>query len=234
MSTGPLYVRVVDPQSIPAQKLAKTLRMLPQVEVVAELPAGDLVSRATQRGVPDILMIAAAGPVAASVAMLQHERRQAPGIRMLAALAPDEVEVIPAFFDAGVTGFLREDAPADEFHTAARVVLDGGAYFSLSLIDALLATFRKDRSSPDIFGLTAREREILTLIAVNMSNKDIARKLDLSVRTVETHRLNIRKKTNAGNWRELAAIANRLGLLGDYPLPPGLAERPAAPGFHEK
>jgi ATP/maltotriose-dependent transcriptional regulator MalT len=68
---------------------------------------------------------------------------------------------------------------------------------------------------------------------VNMSSKDIARLLALSVRTVETHRLHIRRKTGAGNRAELAEAAARLGLLGNYPLPPDLAAAKAMPGFHE-
>ena len=157
------------------------------------------------------------------------------GLEKFVALIPvDNAKRIPQLFRAGFAAFVLPDAPADELEAVIRSVRQGGVYLGRDLADALFSPGSNRQRYIAAIGLTAREQEVLRLLAVNMSNKDVARRLGLSVRTVETHRLNIRKKTNAGNWRELAGIAERLGLLGEYDFFTGLAERVAAPGFHEE
>jgi DNA-binding NarL/FixJ family response regulator len=92
--------------------------------------------------------------------------------------------------------------------------MGGGTYFSQSLAQAAFQRRRIATGSAARFGLTGREIEVLRFICGGFSNKDIARRLDLSVRTVETHRLNIRKKTQAERLRDLVNVARQLGLDG--------------------
>lgn len=153
--------------------------------------------------------------------------------RLIALLAVPEADTVPNLHRAGFSGFLRLDAGVAEFQAAFCAVRQGDVYLSGVLAEAAFMAERESRVMNLPVGLTGREQEILRLIAVNMSNKDIARRLRLSVRTVETHRFHIRKKTRAGNWRELAVVAERLGLLGGYDLYSGGTERAATPGFHE-
>lgn len=189
--------------------------------------------------VPAIVIFRPEVTPAASGDGLQHwlaplgQARLAGHERFVALMGTSEASRIPHLFRARFSAFILPDAPADELEAVIRTVRQGGIYLARELADALFSPDRNRQQYIAAIGLTAREQEVLRFIAVNMSNKDIARRLDLSVRTVETHRLNIRKKTNAGNWRELAVIAERLGLLGDFDLFSGLAARKAAPGFHE-
>lgn len=116
------------------------------------------------------------------------------------------------FVAAGVQGFIGENSEPSEFCTAIDAVNAGGNYFTQAISTILFSTRKKTVQTANVFDLTQRELEILNLIADGMSNKEIARHFELSVRTVETHRLNIRRKTDASNLRDLIQIARDLGL----------------------
>jgi two-component system, NarL family, nitrate/nitrite response regulator NarL len=172
------------------------------------------------------------GRVALRVVRRWREGKDAP--QMLVLIEPDEAALVRPLLDCGVAGFLTPQAAPEEFSAAVAALAHGGAYISGKLLRVAFAPHRRaEGNEGDAFGLTTREREILVMIALGLSNKDVARRLSLSVRTVETHRLNIRKKTRASSRRDLVEIAEKLGLLIEYGSQHGLAERRAAPGFHE-
>ena len=100
----------------------------------------------------------------------------------------DNREYVISAIRAGAAGYVLKDASSKEIITAIRAVAAGGSYYSAPLTTALAT----GGSEPPV--LTEREREILILVAQGNSNKRIAQQLDVSVRTVETHRLNLRKK----------------------------------------
>lgn len=222
---------ICHPQIEAAEVLATRLQESKSISGVAIMVAETEECRQSQ---PDILLIRPEFSLATDGGALArlHENLDRP--KLVALLEPWETLTIPHLHQLGFSAFLDSGSEREAFEVAFEVVQQGGIYLSKALAETLFApTDDSRRKSLAAIGLTAREKQILRLIAVNMSNKDIARKLDLSVRTVETHRLNIRKKTNAGNWRELSAVAERLGLLADYDYRAGLAERVPAPGFHE-
>lgn len=155
--------------------------------------------------------------------------------QLLVLLEAEEANLVRPLMDAGVGAFACADEPVGELVAAINALGVGGVFISGRLVKAAFAPHRRsENSDTDAFGLTAREREILVMIALGLSNKDVARRLSLSVRTVETHRLNIRKKTRANSRRDLVEVAEKLGLLLEYGSQHGLAERRAAPGFHEE
>lgn len=192
--------------------------------------AGSLVVNSESESF-DVIAAFPGGPEERSgLGALRTRHNSAP---ILAFLSVDEDIHLPSLYLAGARAFVRPDTSEAEIALALAVIRQGGVHIAGMIAAALFAADDDMRRQLLAAGLTPREREILRLIAVNMSNKDIARHLKLSVRTVETHRLNIRKKTGAGNWRQLSGIAERIGLirpLGEYA---ALAELPAG-GFHEE
>lgn len=214
--------------------LIKMLGAVPDIEILTDFSGlGSAASTASGES-PDVVVVCLDTQQPDIADRFRDWRAVNPNLSIVVILGSDEVSEIPELLDAGVGGFILPATSAEKFVTAMRTVREGEGYLSLELLKLLCEPLRNSAKKPDAFGLTVREQQILTLIAVNMSNKDVARKLDLSVRTVETHRLNIRKKTNARNREELTRIAGQLGLLGKYPLPPGLAERKTEAGFHEE
>lgn len=153
------------------------------------------------------------------------------GMRLFAVLEEENTESIPSLFQNGVVAFLHPEAATDELRASFSIAQADGIYFSKVIATALFSSSGQTAAG---LGLTPREQEIMQLLAVNMSNKDIARKLDLSVRTVETHRMNIRKKTGARDRRHMVNIAEKLGLMGgEHAFRKPFARRSAGSGFHE-
>jgi two-component system response regulator NreC len=147
-----------------------------------------------------------------------------PSIPDLLAASPDTKILIltmqedPAFAHAalriGAAGYLLKDAAAEELVEAARRVAKGAVYLGPSM-GARLAIADLGSSGADDHGaLTGRELQILSLLAVGHTNQEIAGRLYVSVRTVETHRARIRDKLGTETRAELIAAARERGLLG--------------------
>lgn len=124
-----------------------------------------------------------------------------PAIAVLILSMHDKVEYVGQAMQAGARGYVLKDAPGKDIVRAIDTVMAGGIYYSEALARKLA---RPQVADPQ---LTAREFEVLRQIAEGHSNKQIARTLDLSVRTVETHRLNIKRKLGIEGQAELIRYA---------------------------
>ncbi|MCH2235029.1 MAG: response regulator transcription factor [Crocinitomicaceae bacterium] len=130
---------------------------------------------------------------------------------------------IRSMLKAGASGYLLKDTGSEVLEACVRKVLDGGNYFSndvaLTLMEpSNLDLMDADRLKPGSLklkesGLTKRELEVLTLIAKEYTNEEISDKLSLSKRTVDSHRQNILRKTDAKNTAGLIKFAFRLGII---------------------
>lgn len=132
---------------------------------------------------------------------------------MIAFDIPESPEILRQYNRIGVVGFIGMKAADIEFTTAIRTVIRGGSYFSPNLVDALFRRRKPGSPTGNEYALTGRELEILSLLANGYCNKEIANAFELSVRTVETHRLNIRRKTSANSLSDLVKVARRLDIV---------------------
>ena len=124
-----------------------------------------------------------------------------PQIAVLILSMHDKAEYVMQAMQAGARGYVLKDAPGQDIVFAIETVISGGIYYSAALARQL------SRPMTPVLLLTARERQILQQIAEGKSNKQIALTLALSVRTVETHRLNIKRKLNIDGQAELIKFA---------------------------
>ncbi|RZI41162.1 response regulator transcription factor [Herbaspirillum sp. HC18] len=124
-----------------------------------------------------------------------------PEIAVLMLSMHDKAEYVMQAIQAGARGYVLKDAPAIDIITAIETVMSGGIYYSAGLAKQL------SRPVPPAMLLTQREREVLHCIATGKSNKHIAREMSLSVRTVETHRLNIKRKLGIEGQADLIRFA---------------------------
>lgn len=219
----PQTVRIViaDGQPIIREGLRISLERQGAFQIVAEAENGQEALLASSASRPDVLVLDAGLKRIASFELVTRLLETQSQLRIILMFPQSETAEMQAFMEAGVHGFVSKAASPVEFINAVHAALGGGIYVSQSL--ARLA-FQRRRLAPEPvarFGLTGREIEILRFICGGFSNKDIARRLDLSVRTVETHRLNIRKKTRAERLRDLVSVARQLG-LDDTPSDPAL------------
>ncbi|PHV04965.1 DNA-binding response regulator [Janthinobacterium sp. BJB412] len=124
-----------------------------------------------------------------------------PRIAVLILSMHDKLEYVSQAIQAGARGYVLKDAPGKDIVVAIETVMSGGIYYSAALARQLAKPLSQESQ------LTSREHEVLRHIANGESNKQIARSLDLSVRTVETHRLNIKRKLGIEGQAELIRFA---------------------------
>ena len=106
-----------------------------------------------------------------------------------------EKEYISLLIQNGASGYVLKDVPAAELILAIETVFKGGSYFSSGVVDALVHKPHMDEAPPALHDeLTKRELDVLSCLASGLANKVIAKNLDISVRTVESHRQNLKSK----------------------------------------
>jgi len=131
-----------------------------------------------------------------------HERF--PGIRVLMLSMHDNIEYVTQAVRAGAGGYVLKDSPATEIIHAIDAVLAGKTFFSAGLAARMIQA--QSMQTP-LERLTPRERDILDALALGLSSKQIAQQHGLSVRTVETHRLNLKRKLDIDGQAELIKFA---------------------------
>jgi two-component system, NarL family, response regulator NreC len=194
--------------------LRRSLRLLldgeQDVEVVAESDDVAAVTRDVQRHEPHVLVLDLKMPGGSSLEAIGHMRELAPDTQVVVMT----MELSPVFaqraFAAGALGFVAKDLADDELSQAVRAAARGEEFVSprvAARLDALHRSLTGD-------ALTPREVEVLRLIALGHTSVEIARKLHLSPRTIETHRANIHRKLALATRAELVRYALRRGLLG--------------------
>ncbi|OZI52613.1 response regulator [Bordetella genomosp. 4] len=150
---------------------------------------------------PHLVLMDLNMPGMGGLSLIAQLHEQYPQIAVLVLTMHDNGEYIVQAAKAGARGYLLKHEPAQEIITAIHAVMSGRMYFSAAATVSLSTT-----SSPALL-LTQRERDVLRHIADGHANKQIAQALNLSVRTVETHRLNIKRKLNIEGQAELIKYA---------------------------
>jgi len=182
------------------------LQAQPSLKVVAEF--ADLPS--TVRGVPalrpDVLVLDLAMAGSSSLTAIPGLLASSPGLRLVVLTMHDEPGFAREALRLGAHGYVLKEAAADELVLALRSVLRGTTYLQPSL-GARLAKQEQPAGN-----LTDREREVLRLLATGHTNAEIARELFLSLRTVESHRGQIRAKLNLETRAQINAYAQEHGL----------------------
>jgi len=181
------------------------------VEVVAEADDGDAAARYTLGHKPTILVLDLSMPGKPSLEVIADVAETSPATSVIVLTMQNEPPFARQAFQAGAKGFVVKQSAASELVDAIRAVVAGGTYINPELGARLASTPDAPMGPPD--DLTPREIEVLGLIALGYMNPEIADKLVLSVRTVETHRANIQRKTGRSTRAELVAYATENDLI---------------------
>jgi DNA-binding NarL/FixJ family response regulator len=203
MTTGLTRILLVDDHPLVRDGLRARLEAVPHFAVVAEAGSGaEALERAhgADLVLMDINMKGGSGIEATGQLV-----RRYPGIAVLMLSMHDKLEYVAQAMQAGARGYVLKDAPGKDIVLAIETVMAGGIYYSAAVARQLARPALQDNQ------LTVREQQVLRHIASGQSNKQIARDLDLSVRTVETHRLNIKRKLGIEGQAELIRFAVQHG-----------------------
>lgn len=205
---------LVDDHELVRDGIRLCLSAHPELEIIGEAASSDMALAQLQRlatlachtdspGLPDLVLtdLNMRGTDGLALIAAIHERW--PQIATLVLSMHDNTEYITRALRAGARGYLLKDGPSQELVQAIGAVMNGQPYFSAAVV-AQLARHHPYGPEPV---LTQREKQILAAIGSGSSSKQIARDLDLSVRTVETHRQNIRRKLQIDGQAELIKYA---------------------------
>ncbi|CAO4152515.1 hypothetical protein LPLAFNJD_LOCUS3716 [Methylorubrum aminovorans] len=142
-----------------------------------------------------------------------------PWLRVLAVFRTLDAPAMNRLIAAGADAFVGAGTPAEEVCASVLALANGASPAPSAIV--------RSATEDTAIGLTPREAEVLRFLSAGFSNKEVARRLSLSVRTVETHRLNLRRKTQTGRLKDLVKLARQLGLA-----PVLDAETPRSPARH--
>ncbi|SFP58799.1 response regulator [Pseudomonas borbori] len=203
----PIRVALVDDHELVRDGLRGLLAAMPQLEVVGEASSGAEALILVGQVRPDLLLVDIGMKDMTGLQLTEILCRQYPGMQILILSMYDHAEYVTSSIRAGARGYVLKDAASREIVAAIDAIAAGGTYYSADLLEKTVSPPSADDE------LTPREREVLQMLAQGLSNKAIARLLEISVRTVETHRLSIRRKLGVDTPAGLVKYALERGWL---------------------
>jgi len=210
-----MRVLIADDHTMVRESLVSVLQAEGDVQVVAQAADGfDAVEKAIQLR-PDVVIVDLSMPRLSGIEVIRRLREAVPAARVLVLTMHQEDEYILQAVRAGASGYLVKDSAAAELLAAVRSVHAGRGYFGPQAARTLADQLQHpERALDDPYGrLTAREREVFHLIAEGHTTKEIARRLDIGVKTAENHRGRVLDKLDMRNTAELVRYALRKGLI---------------------
>lgn len=199
---------IVDDHPLVLDGLTSRLERSQQIEVVGQACNGVDAIQLVEEITPDVVLMDINMPVMNGIEAAEIFKDKYPNVKLIVLSMHDDREYVMNMAQAGAKGYVLKSASADEMLMAIQAVHMGGVYFSPA-IAAILAS--KPAGYVD-GALSSREQMVLSLLATGMSNKEMARELDISVRTVETHRRNIKVKLDISTTPGLVRYAIDNGL----------------------
>lgn len=217
-----IKVLVVDDHMIVRRGIVALLSLNKEFEVVGEAPEGESALRLIRSTDPDVVIMDIAMPVKDGLETTREIRTKFPRVKVLALSGYDHGEYVHKILASGAHGYLLKTTSPEELYTAVKAVCDDNAFFSPRISKILLesyahhadsTTYSHKKESEYKGPLSEREREILRYIALGKTHQEIAKELHISVRTVDTHRNNIMRKTDIHDTASLVRYAIKEGIV---------------------
>ncbi|MFD0355000.1 response regulator [Streptomyces sp. NPDC127110] len=216
-----IRILVVDDQHLVRMGLRMLFEQTPDIEIQGEADNGAEAVRLAERLTPDVVLMDLRMPGTDGITATRRILAARPATRIVALTTFDDDDHLYPALAAGACGFLVKDTPPAELLEAVRRAAGGETPFSRDVLDRLVAQALHSRSAPEVpadtpvAGITPREREVLGLLGVGLSNKEIADRLHLGVTTVKTHVASLMAKTGRDNRIRLAVLAVLTGITSD-------------------
>jgi len=210
-----IRVLLSDDHRIMREGLRSLLEKEPDIKVVGEAEDGYSTIELARKLKPQVVVMDITMPDLNGIEATHQITKEMPDIKVLALSMHNDQRFVERMLKAGATGYLLKDCASEELVGAIRTVLSNQTYLSPSIADVVRRDYLSQRRGADIsvsYVLTEREREVLQLMAEGKNTKEIASRLQVSVKTIETFRQHIMQKLNLHSLAELTKYAIREGL----------------------
>ncbi len=216
---NPIRIFIADDHAVLRAGLKSLLNAEPDFHVVGEASGeNDCINNAAAAN-PDVILLDINMPGCNGLELIPQLREKLPRTRILILTMHDDPGYLRQALAAGCAGYVLKQAADTELRSAIRTVFSGGVFLhpthtKILLEDSLNPASGKENDS-DLSRLSERETDVLRLIALGYTNKEIARKLFISVKTVETYKARVMEKLNISSRAAMVRFALKHGMLSD-------------------
>ena len=214
----PIKLLIADDHRIMLDGIASLLQTEKDIKVAGIAANGHEVLQLVNQDNFDVCLLDINMPGLDGMETTKLLREKKPGLKIIILTTYNDKEIISEMLQYGVSGYLLKNSSKQELTEAIKKVAGGGLYFSDEVHAAIMKNYtqhlKEKNQGAEVITLTAREKEILQLLALEYTNEKIAEALTISYRTVETHRKNIMQKTKSHNLAGLLKFAYSKNLIG--------------------
>jgi len=210
-----IQILLADDHKITRDGLRALLESQKNMSVIGEAENGRKAVRLAGELKPDVIVMDINMPELNGIEATRQIRSELPEAKIIALSMYSDKRYVVGMLKAGVSGYLLKNCAFDELVSAISAVVNNQNYMSPKIADTVMKDYANILESSDTSPasqLTIREREVLQLIAEGLKTKDIATRIHVSIKTVETHRQQIMRKLNTNSVAELTKIALKEGL----------------------
>jgi DNA-binding NarL/FixJ family response regulator len=204
-------ILLADDHKIVRDGLRALIERQPGLEVAGEAENGRAAVELTRQVSPDAVVMDVGMPDLNGIEATRQIVAEGAGVRVIALSMHSDRRFVTEMLRAGASGYLLKDCAFEELTQAVQVVMGGQTYLSPGIASVVVEDYVR-QAGEEAVGLTGREREVLQLLAEGRSTKQIAERLRVSAKTVETHRQKLMEKLNLRSVADLTKYAVRAGL----------------------
>jgi DNA-binding NarL/FixJ family response regulator len=211
-----LRIFIADDHAVLRQGLTRLINDQPDMEVVGMAGDGQEAIQQVKDLQPDIVIMDVSMPVVDGIHATARLKHECPTMKIFVLTVHEDIGYVRQLLTAGASGYLLKRVAADELTQAIRQVVAGGTYIDPTVAGKVVAGYLRKSLPPEAMGassLSERETEVLRLIAWGYSNKEIASRLCLSVKTVETYKTRLIKKLHLRSRVDIVRYAVQQGWL---------------------
>lgn len=203
----PIKVIIADDHEISRIGIRRLLSIAPDIDIIGEAVDGAHALELSRSKKPDVVLLDVLMPNVSGIEAAQRIKAEMKEICVIMLSAAEDEKSIERAMYAGADGYLSKEVTSEELVAAIRTVILGERVFSRSILNLLEGKVQDQKTNEPPVTLTKREEEIVTLVAKGLTSQDIAKKLFISPRTVETHRARIMDKLGVNNAAGLVRFA---------------------------
>ncbi|MEO9460682.1 MAG: response regulator transcription factor [Lentilitoribacter sp.] len=212
MQTNVIKMVIADDHDLVREGIHVRLASETYIDLIGEAKNGREAVDLCRALKPDLILLDISMPELNGLEAASIIKEELPDTKILFLSVYDNDEYVQESLRIGANGFVLKDVSKPEMLNAIRLASSGATYLGPRLSKSLAANAPIRAQTAQDYGLTNREKQVLAAISRGMPNKEIAETMNISVRTVESHRMSIREKTGGGNAVVLTKIASELGL----------------------